>query len=253
MSGISDRDRMTIGKTLKYLLCGLIAAPLVVILVSACSPEAGTAPESTPGRRILPDSTPVLPEAHAVTMGDADLRLAAPALSNPPTQTELGQYHYWMSCMVCHGDRGQGLTVEWRSLLDPADQNCWQSKCHAPNHPPEGFEIPREAPLVMGTGALSGYETAADLYEYLSETMPWSFPGLLPDEAYWQLTAYLAESNNVDYGRKQLGPDNAGDVLLRPGLVQTHHSGARGERVAAGAVLVLLVGTVILGRWSQTR
>jgi hypothetical protein len=226
---------------------------LVMGLALACSSEVGTAPASTPQRSILPDATPVLPEAHAVGMGDADLRLAPPVLSNPPTQTELGWYHYWMSCMVCHGDRGQGLTEEWRSLLDPADRNCWQSKCHARNHPPEGFEIPREAPLVMGTGALAGYETAAELHDYISETMPWSFPGLLPDDAYWQLVAYMADGNEIDRGDKPIGPDGAADLLLIPELVQSHDPAFKMEQAAAGAVLGLLVLAAILQRWTRSR
>jgi hypothetical protein len=232
------------------LVAGLVGL-LVLGVVSACSPETGATPETTVGRQILPEGTPVLPEAHAIMMGDADLRLAPPVLSNPPAQLELGQYHYWMSCMVCHGDRGQGLTVEWRSVLDPADQNCWQSKCHAANHPPEGFEIPREAPLLMGTGAMSGYKTIGELHAYLSETMPWSFPGLLPEDAYWQLSAYLAEANRIELPPEPLGPGSGDDYLLVSDLVQTHHTEVKRERAVTGVALVLLFGALILRRWSK--
>lgn len=249
---------MRIGKGLRVLAIGcapVLLGLLALSVLSACSPATGVTPESaeSPDRRqILPEGTPVLPEAHAIRMGDSDLRLAAPVLSNVPRQVELGQYHYWMSCMVCHGDRGQGLTEEWRSVLDPADRNCWQSKCHAANHPPEGFQIPREAPLLMGTGAMSGYRTVSELHAYLSETMPWSFPGLLPDDAYWQLIVYLAEANQIELPSEPLGPENAEDLLLASGLIQAHRPEIDAERAVSGAALVLLLGALILRRWSRT-
>lgn len=173
-------------------------------------------------------------------------RLARPPMSDPPTQIELGHAEYWMSCMVCHGDRGQGLTEEWRSVLDPADMNCWQSKCHAPNHPPEGFEIPRQSPLIIGPGALTGYETATDLFEYLRVEMPWSFPGLFDDDVYWNLTAYLAQANSVDLPQEALSSENGDDVLMIPKLVQTHQTAIHVEQIAAGVVIGLLFVASVL-------
>jgi len=196
-------------------------------------------------------------------------RLEVPARSDPPTQIEIGHLEYWMSCMVCHGDRGQGLTEEWRTVLDPTDMNCWQSKCHAPNHPPEGFQIPRTAPLVMGPGALTGYETAEDLFEYLRDTMPWPFPGLFQDVQYWGLTAYLLDANGVDLGKplvdpgkqatcecegsceceqvkEPLGPDNAAHILIIPDLVQTHKTAIETEQIAAIVVVGLFLCAAVV-------
>ncbi len=173
-------------------------------------------------------------------------RLAHPPMSDPPTQIELGHHEYWMSCMVCHGDRGQGLTEEWRSVLDPADQNCWQARCHGPSHPPYGFQIPRQSPRIMGTGALSGYKTATDLFEYLRVKMPWSYPGLFEDPDYWQLTAFLADVNGIELGPDPLGPDNGDEILLIPDLVQTHHTAIEGERIVVGVMAALLLGVALL-------
>jgi len=229
------------------------------------------------------DSNTTTPEATEVAWGAASPfadtvtahpgmapheRLEAPAMSDPPTQIETGHFEYWMSCMVCHGDRGQGLTEEWRTVLDPMDMNCWQSKCHAPNHPPEGFQIPRTSPLVMGPGALTGYETAQDLFEYLSTTMPWPFPGLFQDQQYWGLTAYLLDANGVDLGKplvdpekaatcdcegnceceqvkEPLGPDNAADILIAPGLVQTHKTALETEQIVAVVVVALFLAAAV--------
>lgn len=196
-------------------------------------------------------------------------RLEHPAMSDPPTQIEMGHSEYWMSCMVCHGDQGQGLTEEWRSVLDPADMNCWQSKCHAPNHPPEGFQIPRTSPLVIGPGALTGYRSAEELFEYLRTDMPWPFPGLFQDAQYWTLTAYLLDANGVDLGaqppdpdeaeactcedececegrKDPLGPHNAADILIIPDLVQTHRTDFEAEQLAAVVVVGLFLCAAVV-------
>jgi mono/diheme cytochrome c family protein len=173
-------------------------------------------------------------------------RLDKPPISDPPTQIELGHQEYWMSCMVCHGDQGQGLTEEWRSVLNPADRYCWQARCHGDHHPPNGFKIPRTSPRIMGTGALSGYKTATELFEYLRVEMPWSYPGLFETEDYWQLTAYLADANGIDMGQDPLGPENGDEILLVPGMVQTHHIPVEGERIAVGVMAGLLLGSALL-------
>ena len=212
-------------KKLLVLLCGVGVAVAVLSTFSVVA--AQTPPEHDSG---------MTPQE----------RLAKPPMSDPPTQVELGHAEYWMSCMVCHGDRGQGLTEEWRTVLDPADMNCWQSKCHAPNHPPYGFEIPRTSPLVIGPGALSGYQTASDLFAYLRVYMPWSFPGLFEDDVYWNLTAYLADANAIDLPKEPLSPDNGDEVLLLPQLVQTPHTAIEEEQIVVGVVVGLFLVAGIL-------
>ncbi|UCC65194.1 MAG: hypothetical protein JSV36_09235 [Anaerolineae bacterium] len=241
---------------LRLLVCGLVAVCIALVVITAASADSpvGAGGHDPTGRddvssvSLLPQATPE-PEL----MADPFERLKRPPMSDPPTQVELGHYIYYLSCMVCHGDRGQGLTDEWRTVLDPADRNCWQSKCHAANHPPEGFEIPRAAPAVIGPGTLTTYQTAADLFEYIRVTMPWPYPGLYEDEEYWNLTAYLADANGVAWGPEPLGPEKGPDVLLIPELVQIHGAAFGTERVVTVVVVGLLMGTVILHRWSRAR
>jgi len=141
---------------------------------------------------------------------DSASRMAPPFMSDPPTHLEWGRYNYWLSCMVCHGDRGQGLTDEWRLANgDPNGENCWQARCHAASHPPEGFEFPRYIPPVISEYSLLRFATVGDLQRYMKETMPWYAPGLLDDETYWQLAAYLADANGV-----QEDPENPDWAVL---------------------------------------
>jgi mono/diheme cytochrome c family protein len=246
------------GEKLRSFLQLTIVILLILLVVSTAVAAAEYLPAASPGTTLASQGALLnsssfqsqSPLSQGPGEGHAGMspqeRLKHPPMSDPPTQLELGHSEYWMSCMVCHGDRGQGLTEEWRSVLDPADMNCWQSKCHAPNHPPEGFEIPRQSPMVIGTGALTGYETAADLFELISVDMPWAFPGLFDDETYWNLTAFLADANNVDLGTEPLSPDNADDILIMPDLVQTHHTTVEVERIMAGVVTGLLLGAALL-------
>lgn len=186
-------------------------------------------------------------------MFDPTDRLAPPPMSDPPTQVEQGHYAYYLSCMVCHGDRGQGLTEEWRGALDPADRNCWQSRCHAANHPPEGFELPRQAPPLIGPGRLAHYQTAAGLYAYIHTRMPWQAPGILADEEYWQLTAFLVDANGIPMGETPLGPENAADVRLAPPPQGRQAKNVWHLLLAAGTVVLLSSGVVALWRRNRTR
>ncbi len=157
-------------------------------------------------------------------------RLAPPPMPEHPTQADRGAYVYYLVCMVCHGDRGQGLTEEWRSVGSPADRNCWQSKCHAANHPPEGFMLPHAVPPVMGNGILDGFGSAEALYLFIRTRMPWQAPGSLREEQYWELTAFLARANGLIPADATLTPANAASYRW---------GSAQGAQTAPAAVAAL--------------
>ena len=192
--------------------------------------------------------TPTLPPPAMPTVQD---RLAPPPTVYPPTQADQGAQVYYQVCMACHGDRGQGLTDEWRNVLDPEDRNCWQSKCHASNHPPEGFVFQKYIPPVIAPGLLTRFATALDLHDFIQTDMPWYAPGSLSAEEYWQLTAFLLRANGYDPGQPDLNPQRAAQIPLRPyppstptptPLVRLAENGPW----AWGAALLALVGITLL-------
>jgi mono/diheme cytochrome c family protein len=124
-------------------------------------------------------------------------RTTGPAMPENPTQADYGADLYWRICMACHGNKGQGLTDEWREQWGPLEMNCWQSRCHASNHPPDGFVFPRSIPAVFGPDTLIRFKTAEDLYLYIEETMPWWNPGSLSEEEAWNLTAYMLKARGA--------------------------------------------------------
>jgi mono/diheme cytochrome c family protein len=160
----------------------------LVVLAPACAPFATGAPASP-----TPDATAEAQALAALQWGSA--RFAPPAVTPENSQADLGALTYYQICMACHGDRGQGLTEEWRAEWGE-DANCWKSRCHASNHPVEGFELPRNSPAVLGAGTLLTYSTAWDLYTRIAETMPWWNPQSLSEEQAWAITAYLMRTRD---------------------------------------------------------
>lgn len=142
--------------------------------------------------------------------------IIVPELPPTATQADRGAEIYRLVCSSCHGDRGQGLTTKWRMTWNPRDQNCWQSKCHASNHPPDGFELPRYVPAIIGPYTLTRFKTALDLYVYNHSFMPWHDPGSMIEEESWQVTAFLVRENGIDPIETPLDAERAAVLLLHP-------------------------------------
>jgi cytochrome c len=184
-------------------------------------------------------------------MPSVEDRLARPTLPAQPNQADLGSQVYYYVCMACHGDQGQGLTPEWIASWEIGDRPCWQSRCHASNHPPEGFKLPEYIPAVVSPAVIGRFANALELHDYLVQSMPWQAPGTLTAEEYWQLTAYLVRENGIDPGPLPLNPGNASKVGLRPAVqvtptpMITKQAGA-GFWYAGGVVLVLVVSILLV-------
>ena len=165
-----------------------------------------------------PASTPPAPTptpAPAVT--PTPDRLAAPPTVASPNQADEGAQLYWLHCQPCHGDRGQGLTDEWRAQYPPEDQNCWESGCHGQRPYDQGFILPTAVPAVIGDTVLQKFQTMDEVYRYVSVAMPYFFPGDLTQAEYLAIVAHLARENGLWDGQT-LTTDNLLDYPL-PGAV----------------------------------
>jgi cytochrome c5 len=175
----------------RILWVGLVLAGLIVLSTGIILFTRKTA------------STRPLPPAASQTAAE---RLAQSLLPAHPSQYEYGRYLYWLNCMACHGDRGQGLTAEFRSLY-VEDQNCWARGCHAGRPGDQGFPIPRIVPAVISeTGKLPPFATPEKLFEFLRATHPPQYPGHLPEDQYWAITNYLLVQNHRLFPDQTLGP-----------------------------------------------
>lgn len=166
-----------------------------------------------------------------------------------PTQADAGAALYYARRMACHGDRGQGLTVEWRAQWDVAHQDCARSTCHGPRHPPEGFSFPKNfAPPLTGAGSLERYADAGALYEFISKRMPYQAPGSLEADEYWALVAYLLRERGLNVAR--VDATNAGTIALHHPAVTLGGDVPIAMQVLAGsgAVMAGIVGGFALKR-----
>ena len=223
-------------KRAQYLILVLIV-PL--LLVTACGSTENL-------DEAVPLVTPTIPARTDVqTPGLIELVDAeknAPYMPPEPSQADFGSQVYYQICLACHGDWGQGLTEEWRDTWGE-DKNCWQSKCHAPNHPPWGFEIPKYAPPLLGIGSLSRYKTAEELHANIAKTMPWWNPGSLTEDQAWQVSAYLLRA------RGELSNQVTLDESTAP-VIQMHNPASEPMNYFRGAYfyigMLLFVGIAIL-------
>jgi hypothetical protein len=145
------------------------------------------------GRTFAQDVTPTPNGTPAVT--PTPDRLAAPPTVENPNQADDGAQLYWLHCLPCHGDQGQGLTDEWRAQYPPEEANCWESGCHG-NQPYEaGFVLPRSVPPVVGEGSLQRFGNWGEVYQFVKAAMPYQAAGSLTTDEYLAIVAFLARAN----------------------------------------------------------
>jgi cytochrome c len=141
-------------------------------------------------------------------------RLAEPTLPAAPSQADYGAQTYWLLCLACHGDRGQGLTDEFRETYPPEEQYCWERGCHGERPYDFGFKLPMQIPAVVGPeAALGKFTTAARLNAYIMAAMPYWKPGSLTEEEGWLVTAFILRENGIQFGGN-LDDSNAEEILL---------------------------------------
>jgi mono/diheme cytochrome c family protein len=177
---------------------------------------------------------------------------AAPS-PTPATQAGFGKDLFWLYCMPCHGDLGQGLTDEFRTRQYPTeDQNCWKSGCHGDRPYDHGFTLPKVIPALIGAGTLTRFTTAQDLYAFISKAMPFNNPGSLSQAQYLQLATYLLASNQRVTANVQLDPSALTNIAVHDAVstatpAPAATSPATAELPAAfwGILIFLIVATVL--------
>lgn len=182
-------------------------------------------------------------------------RLAEPTLPAAPSQADLGAQVYWLSCLPCHGDRGQGLTDEFRAAYPPEEQYCWERGCHGDVPYEGGFKLPKTIPAVIGNEALAKFSDAAQLQSYIRVTMPYWKPGSLTDEDSWKVTAFVLRSNGLWDGAEELDAQNASRVKIQRGAATpaaTASPAVPSAKEAMGwsalIVVIVLIGLFFLFR-----
>lgn len=177
-------------------------------------------------------------------------RLAKPSLPAQPSQPDYGAQDFWLYCLPCHGDRGQGLTDEFRQTYPPEDRNCWNSGCHGTRPYRNGWTLPPTVPAVIGVGALNNFSNAAALHTFISKLMPFQAPGSLDEPTYWRLTAFLLRQNGYWNGLGEIDASNAEQIPINSvnavplNQASGVREGSNGTRVLAfvgGGLVVIMI------------
>jgi hypothetical protein len=173
--------------------------------------------------------------------------LAEPTLPANPSQADHGAQLYWLHCMPCHGEKGQGLTDEFRATYPPEDNNCWARGCHGERPYEDGFTLPTKVPPLIGRFSLRKFPTAASLQAYTSAAMPFWNPGSLPAQENWAITAFLLRANGLWSDEGELNAGNAAQLRLHPAAaVPTATAAAQAETPPARTNWLWVPGGLVL-------
>jgi len=190
-------------------------------------------------------------------------RLAEPTLPPSASQADHGAQAYWLSCLPCHGDQGQGLTDEFRATYPPEEQYCWERGCHGEVPYESGFTLPKKIPAVIGQTTLAKFSDAAQLNSYVRAAMPFWKPGSLTEEESWRVTAFILRENRLWDDVKDLNESNAAGVKIPRGAFLTpvatpqqvevsNGSGGNGWVILIAVLLLFLVLLFVLKKSRNT-
>lgn len=227
---------------IRFLLFPLGAALLIAVFLFQEGTALSARLQSTPAATLSPFE-----------------RLAEPTLPAAPAQADYGAQIYWLWCLPCHGDRGQGLTDEFRETYPPEEQYCWERGCHGERPYEYGFKLPMQIPAVIGSKAtLDKFQSAARLNAYIQAAMPYWRPGSLQEEENWQVTAFLLRENGIWDTTEMLDSSNADQVLFSAGTpvpspMPPLSSVNQGQPVMWVVILIIFLFGGILFLWRIIR
>ncbi len=73
-----------------------------------------------------------------------------------------------------------------------------------------------QVPAVIGPGTLNEFATAQDMFAFIRNRMPKSAPGMLSEDQYWDVAAYLLYSNGLIAQGTVVGPATASRLRIAP-------------------------------------
>ncbi len=137
------------------------------------------------------------------------LMAAAPTQAQVFTQAQAdqGEKDYGGQCAMCHG----------AELLGP------------------------DAPALVGTEVMHNFSTGAGLYDYISVAMPPQAPGLLDEEVYVNILAYILEANGAQAGDTPLDADPVKLAAIDLAAVTAVAPGAATDAPAVDAAPAVVV------------
>lgn len=166
--------------------------------------------------------------------------LAEPSLPENPSEYELGQNWYWHHCMPCHGDKGQGLTDEFRAIWPEDHQNCWGRGCHGGHGLEDDFLIPTVVPPIVSNAKLVRFSSQQALFDFLKATHPPQYPGYLSDEQYHAIALFIFSMNN------RSDADNPPSTPTLDSTPQPEQAEMENSRSPVILIILLVLGILLI-------
>lgn len=145
-------------------------------------------------------TVPHAPMSDPVSIVAPEGRFREATETQEPDAVKMGEKVYCQRCRTCHGDRGQGLTTEFRQLFPLELQDCWAGGCHGDLRYEGGFSLPAEVPPVIGELTQARFGSTFSLDGYLRAAMPYQSPGRLGSGEFDMVVTFLASKNHLPPG-----------------------------------------------------
>ena len=114
-------------------------------------------------------------------------------------QAQSGARSYQRQCARCHGKHGEGKSNSFRGLRAPELIGPTALPCE-----PRAFQKIRA----------HVFRTVADVYDFVSATMPADAPASLAAEQYWDVIAYILQANGGSPDDRRLDAATSAHVVL---------------------------------------
>jgi mono/diheme cytochrome c family protein len=124
---------------------------------------------------------------------------------------------FGQQCTRCHGQRGEGTSAP--TIMGPGGLPTYPRATSLSTNPaysdPSELQL-REALRPAGAPKRDPFNTAADVYNYISKRMPIKAPGSLKSEEYWAILNFMLIAHGVAVPQGGVTAANASTVAVTP-------------------------------------
>jgi mono/diheme cytochrome c family protein len=137
------------------------------------------------------------------------------SVANANAKASDGGKLFGQQCASCHGQRGEGLTAP--AIMGPGALPVYAKESSLARNP--AFTDPSELALrenarPAGAPKREPFNTAKDLYSYVSQRMPMKSAGSLRPDDYWAILNFMLVAHGTSVPAGGINASNAGTVSI---------------------------------------
>lgn len=122
---------------------------------------------------------------------------------------------FGQQCASCHGKRGEGVTAP--AIMGPGGLPVYPKDSGLAMNPaftdPSELKL-REAARPAGAPKRDPFNTAQDLFNYISHRMPMKAAGSLKPEEYWAVLNFMLAAHGIAVPQGGISANNANSVAI---------------------------------------